>query len=156
MLFGATELGATPLDTTRPKIDAQSDGCPYIDSRMQKAWRLLVVESLLQAIGRGRLNLKQRCVVALTAVRLPNLTDRKDTVLFDIADWEIAGRLDRLPQTVAEREEKIASLKKRFESGDSVNAIAKDEGIQWYTVNKIVTPLANDKYKLYLQVARKR
>ena len=143
MLFGATERGTTPLDTTRLKFDVQRNGGPYVDSRMQKAWRLLVVESLLQAIGRGRLNLehlKPRCVVALTAVHLPNLTDRKETVLFDLVDWEIAGCLDRLPQTVAEREEKIASLKKRFESGDSVNAIAKDEGIQWQTIDKIVTP----------------
>ena len=140
MLFGATELGATPLDTTRLEINAQPDGCPYIDSRMQRAWRLLVVESLQQAIGRGRLNLIQRCVVALTAVRLPNLTDRKETVLFDLVDWEVAGSLDRLPQTVAERENKITSFKERFESGDSVNAIAKAEGIQWHTVNKIVTP----------------
>ena len=139
MLFGATERGATPLDTTRLEINAQSDGCPYIDSRMQRAWRLLVVESLLQAIGRGRLNLKPRCVVALTAVRLPNLTDRKETVLFDLVDWEIADCLDRLPQTVAEREESADDYRKRLESGDSVNAIANDEGLHWQTVNKIVT-----------------
>ena len=140
MLFGATERGTTPLDTTHLKFDVQRNGGPYVDSRMQRAWRLLVVESLLQAIGRGRLNLKQRCVVALTAVHLPNLTDRKETVLFDLVDWEIAECLNRLPQAVAEREVKIASLKKRFESGDSVNAIAKDEGIQWQTMDKIVTP----------------
>ena len=139
MMFGARERGATPLDTTRLEINAQPDGCPYIDSRMRRAWRLLVIESLLQATGRGRLNLKPRCVVALTAVRLPNLTDRKETVLFDLADWEIAGSLDRLPQTVAEREKKTNDYRKRHEEGDSVNAIATDEGLHWQTVNKIVT-----------------
>ena len=156
MMFGATELGTTPLDTTRLKINTQSDGCPYIDSRMQRAWRLLVVESLLQAIGRGRLNLKPRCVVALTAVRLPNLTDRKETVLFDLVDWEIAGSLDRLPQAVAEREKKITSFKERFESGDSVNAIAKAEGIQWQTVNKIVTPPRERQVQIVLASREKR
>ena len=140
MMFGATELGATPLDTKRLENDAQPDGCPYSDSRMQRAWRLLVVESLLQAIGRGRLNLKPRCVVALTAVRLPNLTDRNETVLFDLEDWEIAGSLDRLPQTVAEREERADDYRKRIENNESVYMIAKDEGIQWQTVNRIVTP----------------
>ena len=144
MLFGATERGATPLDTTRLKFGVRHDGCPYVDSRMQSAWRLLVVESLLQAIGRGRLNLKPRCVVALTAVRLPNLTDRKETVLFDLVDWEIAGRLDRLPQTVVEREKKADDYRKRLESGETVYAIAKDEGIQWQTVKRIVTPYRGD------------
>ena len=139
MLFGATERGATLLDTTRLEINAQPDGCPYTDSRMRRAWRLLVVEALLQATGRGRLNLKPRCVVALTAVRLPNLTDRKETVLFDLVDWEIAGCLDRLPQTVAAREKKADDYRKRLESGDSVNAIATDEGIEWRTVENIVT-----------------
>ena len=144
VMFGATERGATPLDTTRLEIDAQPDGCPYIDFRMQRAWRLLVVESLLQPVGRGRLNLKPRCVVALTAVRLPNLTDRKETVLFDLVDWEVAGSLDRLPQIAAEREKKITSFKDRFESGETVYAIAKDEGIQWKTVKRIVTPYRGD------------
>ena len=144
MMFGATERGATPLDTTRLEINAQSDGCPYIDSRMRRVWWLLVVESILQAIGRGRMNLIPRCVVALTAVRLPNLTDRKETVLFDLPDWEIAGRLDRLPQTVAEREKKADDYRKRFESGETVYAIAKDEGIQWQTVKRIVTPYRGD------------
>ena len=144
MMFGATEQGATPLDTTRLEINAQPDGCPYIDSRMRRAWQLLVVESLLQATGRGRLNLKPRCVVALTAVRLPNLTDRKETVLFDVVDWEIAGSLDCLPQTVAEREKKTDEYRKRHERGETVYAIAKDEGIQWQTVKRIVTPYRGD------------
>ena len=144
MLFGATERGATPLNTTRLKFGVNHDGCPYVDSRMRRAWRLLVVESLLQATGRGRLNLKPRCVVALTAVRLPNLTDRKETVLFDVVDWKIAGRLDRLPQTVAERKKKADDYRKRLESGETVYAIAKDERIQWQTVKRIVTPYRGD------------
>ena len=91
-----------------------ADGCPYTDSRMRRAWRLLVVEALLQATGRGRLNLKPfktaMCGCFDGCSHLPNLTDRKETVLFDLVDWEIAGCLDRLPQTVAAREKKIASM----------------------------------------------
>ena len=150
MLFGATEKGETPLDTKRINLNVHHDGCPYVDTRMKQAWQLLVVETLIQAIGRGRLNLKPRSVIALAAIRLLNLTDRDETVLFDIQDWEIAGRLDRLPETVKQREETLATYQNRAETGDSVNAIATDERVPWHTMNNFVTSIRDRQINIVL------
>ena len=40
----------------------------------------------------------------LTGMPLPNITDRPETLLFDWEDFEIAGGLDKLAETVATRQ----------------------------------------------------
>ena len=43
-------------------------------------------------------------VVLITSASLPNITDRPETLLFDWEDFEVAGRLDKLPEIIATRE----------------------------------------------------
>ena len=43
-------------------------------------------------------------IVLLTGLRLPNITDRPDTLLFDWEDFLVAGGLDKLAETIAIRQ----------------------------------------------------
>ena len=52
----------------------------------------------------GLNRLPNKKVVVLTSVRLPDITDRSETLLFDWEDFEVAGGLDKLPEVIAERQ----------------------------------------------------
>ena len=39
-------------------------------------------------------------VVLLTGIRLPNITDRPETLLFDWEDLQVAGGLDKLAEVI--------------------------------------------------------
>ena len=145
-LFGATEEGKQPIDTSRTATDDFNDGCPYVDPRMQTAWRLEVIECLQQVIGRARLNLYPRCVVVLTAVRLPYLTDRESSVLFDVVDWKIAGDLDTLPEVVSAHEQEITQIHYLKRNKVSISRIAEQMGLQRRRVSELVTHIALCRY----------
>ena len=78
----------------------------YKDERVQSVHDQQSIDLLSQIIGRIGLNrLKNKTVVLLTSVPLPNITDRAETMLFDWEDFEVAGGLDKLPETIATREQ---------------------------------------------------
>ena len=143
LIFGGTEFATQPLDTTRSERTL-NEGCPYSDWQMQVAWRHAVLEIVNQAIGRARLNLHPRTVVAITGIRIPKLTDREDTVLFDIKDWTVAGTLDRLPDEAARtafareaQKQRQDEINQRLENGESQQSIANTEGITYWDVRKV-------------------
>ena len=145
LIFGGTEFATQPLDTTRSDRSL-NNGCPYSEWRMQVAWRHAVLEIVIQAIGRARLNLYPRTVVAITGIRVPTLTDREDTVLFDIQDWTVAGTLDKLPdeatRTATAREaqkQRQNEIDQRLENGESWQSIANTEGITHWDVRKVAS-----------------
>ena len=145
LIFGGTEFATQPLDTTRSDRFL-NDGCPHSDWRMQVAWRSAVLEIVNQAIGRARLNLYPRTVVAITGIRIPTLTNREDTVLFDIQDWTIAGTLDRLPDEAARtatareaQKQRQNEIDQRLENGESQRSIANTEGITYWDVRKVAS-----------------
>ena len=145
-LFGGTEEGKKPIDTLRTGSDDFNDGCPYVDPRMQTAWRLEVVERLQQVIGRARLNLYPRCVVVLTAVRLPYLTDRESSVLFDVVDWKIAEDLDNLPDVVSAHEQAITEIMYLRRNNINISKIADEMGLQRRRVLELVTQIHPRRY----------
>ena len=72
---------------------------------------------LTQIVGRVGLNRSSgKTVMLLSNIELPDITDRPETFLFDWEDFEIAGRLHRLEETVCTRE--------RFEA-ESANLTAE-------------------------------
>ena len=147
-LFGGTEEGKKPIDTSRTGSNDFNDGCPYVDPRMQTAWRLEVVECLQQVIGRARLNLYPRCVVVLTAVRLPYLTNRESSVLFDVVDWKIAGDLDTLPDVVSAHEQEITEIMYLRRNNISISRIADQMGLQRRRVSELVTQTHPCRYNI--------
>ena len=76
----------------------------YLDQRVQLIWNQFVVGELQQACGRARLNRTKGTIVILTGVNIPQYTDREETQLFDIVDYELDSNLDMLAQRIGERE----------------------------------------------------
>ena len=98
ILFGNDEM---PL--AYEKKD-ESDG--YSDERVQSVYEQNVVNALTEIIGDAGLDIgENRKVVLITSFPLPGITDKPEVLLFDWADFEIAGSLDKLPEVIATREQ---------------------------------------------------
>ncbi len=77
----------------------------YKDERVQRVYEQHTVGHLSEIVGLTGLNrLSGKTVVLVTSVRLPDITDRPEVLLFDWEDFEVAGGLDKLPETIAIRE----------------------------------------------------
>lgn len=77
----------------------------YSDERVQSVYEQNVVNYLTEIIGYAGLDIgDNRKVVLITSFPLPGITDRSETLLFDWADFEIAGSLDKLPEAIATRD----------------------------------------------------
>ncbi|RKU30184.1 hypothetical protein C6499_06775 [Candidatus Poribacteria bacterium] len=85
--------------------DGEAEFGVYKDERIQRVYERDAVGLLSQIIGRAGLNrLPNKTIVLLTSLPLPCIADRPETSLFDWEDFEVAGGLDKLPETIATRE----------------------------------------------------
>ena len=75
------------------------------DERIQRLCEQNIVGILTQIIRHAGLDRSSnKTLVLLTGMRLPDITDRPETLLFDWEDFEIAGSLDKLSETIATRQ----------------------------------------------------
>ena len=76
----------------------------YKDERVQRVYEQHTIGHLSEIVGLTGLNrFSGKTVVLVTSVPLPDITDRPETLLFDWEDFEVAGGLDKLPETIAIR-----------------------------------------------------
>ena len=77
----------------------------YKDERIQRVYTQTVTGLITEIIGRAGLNRwKGKKVVLISSLEIPDITDRPETLLFDWEDFEVAGGLDKLAETIATRE----------------------------------------------------
>ena len=75
------------------------------DERIQRLCEQNIVGILTQIIRHAGLDRSSnKTLVLLTGMRLSDITDRPETLLFDWEDFEIAGSLDKLSETIATRQ----------------------------------------------------
>ena len=79
---------------------------PYVfqDARLQKISEQYALHVLIGMLTYSGLKDSGKTIVLNTALRVPGITDASETTLFDWEDFEIAGGLDKLPETIARRE----------------------------------------------------
>ena len=79
---------------------------PYVfkDERVQQLAEEYSLNALIGMLSYAGLQDSGKTIVLKTALRAPGLTDAPETILFDWEDFEIAGGLDKLPETIARRE----------------------------------------------------
>ena len=79
---------------------------PYVfkDKRIQLLAEQYSLNALIGMLSYARLQDSGKTILLKTALRVPGLTDAPETMLFDWEDFEIAGGLDKLPETIARRE----------------------------------------------------
>ena len=85
-------------------LDFSRENGRYVDERVYRVWHSSVVGELLQAVGRARLNRVQGTIVLLTGVEIPSITNRAETLLFDLKDWEVDKNITILEPRIRQRE----------------------------------------------------
>ena len=78
----------------------------YKDERVQSVYEKDITHIFTQVIELAQLNRLEtnKKVMLITGLRIPEITDRPETLLFDWEDFEVAGGLDKLAETIATRQ----------------------------------------------------
>ena len=98
ILFGNHE---DPISYYESEMGSNS----YTDQRVQSIYEQEAVSLLTEVIESIGLNhTADKKIVLLTGLRLPNITDSPDTLLFDWEDFQVAGGLEKLSETIATRQ----------------------------------------------------
>ena len=85
--------------------EADPDFQHYKDERVQSTYIERVAELITYIVGcAGLSRLSNKKVVLVSSLQIPDITDRPETLLFDWEDFEVAGGLDKLAETIAIRE----------------------------------------------------
>ena len=77
----------------------------YKDERAQSVYEKAVSHIFAQIIEMAQLKrLANKKVMLITGLRIPEITDRPETLLFDWKDFDVAGGLDKLAEVIAIRQ----------------------------------------------------
>ena len=125
--------------------EGETESNTYKDERVQSVYKQDVVGLLTQIIGRIGLNrLSNKTIVLLTAMPLPDITDRPETLLFDWEDFEIAGGLDKLPEVIAERQ-RFETERDNLTAESSRQKVEQVLGISKSQANRVLMKLRGGK-----------
>ena len=115
-MVGMPEVGARRL-LGRTQILFGNDEAPlsyemepetyrYKDERVQSVYEKDVTRIFTEIIKLVQLDrLANKKVMLITGLRIPKITDRPETLLFDWEDFDVAGGLDKLAEVIATREQ---------------------------------------------------
>ena len=77
----------------------------YTDKRLQSVYEEEVIYLLTRIIGAAGLDrFANKKVMLISGMELPDITHRPETLLFDWADFEVAGGLDKLAEVITTRQ----------------------------------------------------
>ena len=97
ILFGNDEAPLSYETETEPQR--------YKDERVQSVYEKNAVGLLTEIVGMTGLHrLTGKKIILLSSLELPDITHRPETLLFDWEDFEVAGGLHRLAETIRTRE----------------------------------------------------
>ena len=93
-------------DTQPLSYEADTEFFNYKDERLQRIYAQGIAELTTGILGRVGFNrLTGKKAVLICSIEIPDITDRPETLLFDWEDFQVAGGLEKLPQTIARRQE---------------------------------------------------
>ena len=97
LLFGNDE---DPLS-----YEMELESYRYKDERVQSIYEITNFRIFKEIIEMAQLNRSvSKKVILITGLRIPEITDRPETLLFDWEDFDVAGELDKLPEVIATRQ----------------------------------------------------
>ena len=97
ILFGNDE---EPLS-----YEMESESYGYKDERVQSVYEKEESRIFTQLIEMAQMNrLANKKIMLITGFRIPEITDRPETLLFDWEDFDVAGGLDKLAEVIAIRQ----------------------------------------------------
>ena len=111
------------------------------DERIQEVYHQNISGLLTLIVGRVGMN---RCsgktVVLLNSFDLPDITDRPETLLFDWEDFEIAGGLDKLEETIRIRE-RFEAERENLNAGTPRKEVERVLGCSTRQANRVLNKL---------------
>lgn len=133
MLFGNDEI---PLNYEGEILTGT-----YKDERVQTVFNQKLSGFLTQVVGRIGLNRNSgKTLMLLTDFELPDITDRPETLLFDWEDFEIAGGLHKLEDTIRIRE-KFESEQANLTAETSREEVERILGCSSRQANRVLNKL---------------
>ncbi len=97
ILFGKDEV---PLS-----YEMEPELYRYTDERVQSVYEIKVFRIFREIVELAQLNrLSNKKIMLITGLRIPEITDRPETLLFDWEDFEVADGLDKLAEVIATRQ----------------------------------------------------
>ena len=125
--------------------DVDMDSYRYKDERIQELCEQNIIGILTQLVDQMELNrLPNKTVVLLTAMPLPDITDRSETLLFDWEDFEVAGGLDTLSEVIAERQ-RFETERDNLTSESAREKVEQVLGISKSQANRVLMKLRGGK-----------
>ena len=114
-IVGMPQMGASAIlnrtqilfgnDTEPLSYQMEPETYRYKDARVQSVHEKEVARIFTEIIGLAQLNrLANKTVMLITGLRIPEITDRPETLLFDWQDFDAAGGLDKLAEVIAIRQ----------------------------------------------------
>ena len=113
----------------------------YKDGRVQSVYHQHVgglLTRIIEQIGLNRW--RDKTVMLLTGIELPDITDRPETLLFDWADFDVAAGLDKLPDTIATRQ-RLESERENITAETSRKEVERILGCPSRQANRILKKL---------------
>ena len=113
----------------------------YKDERIQSVYTDTVAELITEIVGRAGLNrLNNKKVVLVSSLQIPDITDRPETLLFDWEDFEVAGGLDKLAETIATRQ-RFEAEREQITAGTSRQDVEQILGCSSRQANRTLNKL---------------
>ncbi len=92
-------------DTNPIRYEVNSETGYYKDERVQSIYEEETAYFLSRIVEYARLDrVADKKIVLISSLKLPNITNRPENLLFDWEDFEIAGGIDQLAETIRTRE----------------------------------------------------
>ena len=120
----------------------------YKDERVQSVYRKEVTRIFTEIIKLAQLNrFAHKKVMLITGLRIPEITDRPETLLFDWADFDVAGELDKLADVIATRQG-FETERDKLTSESSRKEVERVLGCSTRQANRVLQRLRGGKIRV--------
>ncbi len=117
----------------------------YKDERVQSVYEKTATCIFTQIMELAQLNrLPNKKIMLITGLRIPNITDRPETLLFDWADFDVAGDLDKLADVIATRQ-RFETERENLTAESSRKEVERVLGCSTRQANRILVKMRGGK-----------
>ena len=140
ILFGNDE---EPLS-----YEMETECYTYTDERVQSVYKKEATRIFREVIEHAQLNrFPNKTVMLITGLRIPEITDRPETLLFDWEDFDVAGRLDKLAEVIATRE-RFETERDKLTSESSRKEVERVLGCSTRQANRVLQRMRGGKARV--------
>ncbi len=124
----------------------------YTDERVQSVYEKTVTCIFTQIMELAQLNrFANKKVMLITGLRIPEITDRQETLLFDWEDFDVAGGLDKLDEVIGTRQ-RFETERDQLTSESSRKEVERVLGCSTRQANRVLQRMRGGKVRVPFRV----